>query len=252
MNKAAIPALLIFAATLLGATTTSHAEFGKIVDADGYVNVRQAPSNSGKILGRITSGKFVYVYDDETYDSWLYGYPQFDPNNELNGYIHHSRVRFIDSDKQGMSTEVAMSAFDAAQQTIEFANDKVRVTIEAQDFDYPANKHQFTEQCHHDGKPLTSCYLSHYKGQPFWGTDGGEPNNMNHYKAITVSIGDNTIRIPQSDIESLFNIYLRDTKVYYDANTDSVYISATEGDGAGTYRVLFAIEQGRYIGKTVV
>lgn len=238
--------------SLLLISSASFAEFGKVVDPDGYVNVRQAKSSSSKIVGRVSSGDFVFIDDEDRYDKWLFSEPSYD-GSDSSGYIHNSRIKFINQNDEGRGTEIYMSAFDQSKSKIQFSNENnsVKVTIQAEKFNYPANKHIFTKQ-YVSGNRDEGFYLTHYKGQDFWGTDGSEPKNTNHYKSINVKLGSRIIDLPNSEIESLFNVNLRRTKVYFDPSTESVYISAMEGDGAGTYRVLFAIEKGQYKGKTVV
>lgn len=238
---------------LLLVSSISFAEFGKVVDADGYVNVREAKNANSKIVSQVSSGNFVYFHDEDRYGSpWIYSYPQYD-GTDSSGYIHKSRLKFINQNDDGLGTEISMSSFDQAQSMIRFANEnnKVSITIKAEDFDYQANENQFTKR-HYSESWGDGFYLTHYKGQRFWGTDGSIPQGMNHYKSITVRLNNNIIEMPKNDIESLFNVDLRRTKAFFDEKTNSVYISAIEGDGAGTYRVLFAIENGRYVGKTVV
>lgn len=238
---------------LLFISSISVAEFGKVVDADGYVNVREAKNLNSKIVGQVSSGDFVYVHDEDMYGSpWVQSHPQYD-GTDSSGYIHKSRLKFINQNDDGLGTEISMSSFDQSQSMIRFTNDNntMSVTIRAKDFDYQANENKFTKQYYSESWG-NGFYLTHYKGQRFWGTDGTIPQGMKHYKSITVRLNNNTIEIPKNNIESLFNVDLRRTKVFFDEKTDSVYISAIEGDGAGTYRVLFAIENGRYVDKTVV
>lgn len=237
---------------LLLISSISFAEFGKVVDKEGYVNVRNKASLSGKVVGKLSSGAFVYVHDEDMYNNWLYSYPSHD-STDLSGYIHKSRVAFINQNDDGLSTKILMSSFNQSESEIQFSSEdkNVSVTIQAEDFDYSTNKNKFTKKYVPESWG-DSFYLTHYKGQSFWGTDGSEPVNTNHYKSITVTIGNRTIDIPKNEIESLFNIDLRRTRVYFDVKTDSVYISASEGDGAGSYQILFAIENGRYVGKTVL
>lgn len=238
--------------SLLLISSASFAEFGKVVDPDGYVNIRQAKSSSSKIVGRVSLGDFVFIDDEDRYDKWLFIEPSYD-SSDSSGYIHNSRIKFINQNDEGLGTEIQMSNFDQSKSKIQFSNEdnSVKVTIQAEEFNYPANKHLFSKQYNSENRD-EGFYLTHFKGQGFWGTDGSEPKNTNHYKYITVKLGNRIINIPKNEVESLFNVDLRRTKVYFDPSTESIYISAMEGDGAGTYHVLFAIKKGQYKGKTVV
>ncbi|WP_417785778.1 SH3 domain-containing protein, partial [Tenacibaculum sp.] len=65
-------------------TINPNGEFAKIVDKDGYVNMREKNNTTSKILSQIQSGSLVKVLDQKD-EWWLVLY------EDKKGYIHKSR-----------------------------------------------------------------------------------------------------------------------------------------------------------------
>lgn len=221
----------------------THANFAKVVDNDGYVNIRQGKNSQSKLLGCIASQSFVFVHDEDRYEKWVFSYTEKD----LSGYIHKSRLAFIDESRQGVPY-IPQILFDKKAGIATFESDDVRVTIKTAKFDYEANQHLFTKVNTEDA----FYYLSHYKGQPFLGTDGMPPKGLTYYKSITAIIGNQTVSIPQYALDGLFYVHLDIIKVYYHKADKALYIAADSGSGAGSYEVLFVIKDGVYQGKTII
>ena len=82
--------------------SNSFAQFAKVIDKDGYVNLRENANSKSKIIGRIKSNENVYisnkVNDDE---NWSYiNYEQKKGavfSKYVSGYIHNSRIKQINS-----------------------------------------------------------------------------------------------------------------------------------------------------------
>jgi uncharacterized protein YgiM (DUF1202 family) len=72
----------------------SFAQFAKIVDKDGYVNLRENPDIKSKIIGKINSDEIVYASEpDATNKNWMNVYY----NDKTAGYIYSSKVKLLDS-----------------------------------------------------------------------------------------------------------------------------------------------------------
>jgi len=74
-------------------TTSKKTTFGKLAvieDPDGYSNVRSAQGKQYNILGIIRTGEQFYARSDTRNDWW-----QVKTQNGLIGYVHKSRIRFI-------------------------------------------------------------------------------------------------------------------------------------------------------------
>ncbi|MDO6676589.1 SH3 domain-containing protein [Tenacibaculum sp. 1_MG-2023] len=69
-------------------TINPNSEFAKIVDKDGYVNMREKSNTTSKILSQIQSGKLVEILEQKD-EWWLVLY------DNKKGYIHKSRLRLV-------------------------------------------------------------------------------------------------------------------------------------------------------------
>ncbi|BDC98833.1 SH3 domain-containing protein [Persicobacter psychrovividus] len=68
----------------------SYADIGKIIDKDGFVNVRSAPTGSASILTKIKSNEIVSYFPTENEKWWLV----LTLKNEM-GFVHHSRIEYL-------------------------------------------------------------------------------------------------------------------------------------------------------------
>ncbi len=88
-----------------------------------------------------------------------------------------------------------------------------------------------------------------YKNQEVWGTDGTIPKT--NYQSITIKIDGKTIEIPVKEMENLFNPNAENSECYYDEKNKKLFIISMNADGAGSYEILFTIENGKYRGRSV-
>lgn len=217
----------------------SFAQFAKIVDKDGFVNMRKNADAKSIVVGKISSDEIVYIFDaDDGNKNWLNADYTDKNGKDISGYIHSSRVKYIESYESIPSTSVS-------ENKIVFNSKNIRVDIESEPFNYKENKRYFS----------TTDYNGHkvedkFKGQHIWGTDGTVPQT--HYKFISVKINGKTLQIPPKEIENLFNINNESASCYFDSEEETLYINMVNSDGAGGYAVLFKIEKGIYKGKTLI
>lgn len=209
----------IFLLTAALSVQLSFAQFAKITDKDGYVNVRENADAKSKIVGKINSDEIVYIFEsDPVHKNWA---------NVSNGYIYHSKLKYIKSYQT-----IPPTVRDANKAT--FASGSIKVNIVSGKFNFKENEKDFTSTLQGD----------FYKGQQVWGIDGTIPKT--HYISITAQIGNKTIQIPAEEIENLFQIDNKSTTCYYDRENDTLYISMNNSEGAGSYVGLFIIEKGQY------
>ena len=53
--------------------SNSFAQFAKVIDKDGYVNLRENANSKSKIIGRIESNEIVYISNKDNDDeNWSY------------------------------------------------------------------------------------------------------------------------------------------------------------------------------------
>lgn len=212
----------------------SFCRFAKIVDKDGYVNVREKESANSKIIGKIKSGEVVFIFEDLDTD-WLS--VSYESKEDVSGYIHRSRIKYINSFEQ-----IPVKYYHDYSAVFVLNND-IYVDIKTSTFDYEANEKYFSEATYED------FAYKKYKGKEMWGTDGTIPKTF--YQSITAIIGKQEIKIPESAIEDLFNANNEYAECYYDNADNTIYIHLSNSDGAGSYVALFKIENGVYKGRQI-
>ena len=132
------------------------------------------------------------------------------------GYIYNDRVKWIEE-----LPKVAKGV--EKKNAIHFSGKDIQVALSTEKFD--KSKHSFKYH-----KPKEA------------------------YKSIEVKIREKQVSIPQSAYSDLYepNLYTDLNFVYYDKDSDSYYIVATNSDGAGAYMVCWQIEKGIYKGIWIV
>ncbi len=217
---------------LLTVSDFTYAQFAKIIDKDGYVNVREGASINSAVVAKINADEIVYAFPDNELPAWVMVDYIGRQNENINGYVHHSRIKLIES-----YVQIPNTSFNNG--IAKFISKDVTVAIISEGFDYKKNKKYFSSTEYGD-----YTIEDRFKGQQVWGTDGTIPNS--HYVAIKATIKGRTVQIPEKEIENLFNVNSEFASCYYDKLNDALYITSTNGDGAGGYAVLFKIEKGIY------
>ena len=204
--------------------------FAVINDKDGYVNVRKEKSVHSRVLKKLDNNTliFVFVYDKAHDGNWIY------VDNE--GYIYNDRVKWIE--------ELPKAAKGVEKKNaIHFSGKDIQVVLSSEKFD--KSKHSFKYNKEYPDA------IEKIDGKTFFGTDGNMPKEA--YKSIEVKIRGKQVSIPQSAYSDLYepNLYTDLNFVYYDKDSDSYYIVATNSDGAGAYMVCWQIEKGIYKGRKI-
>ena len=227
MRKLVVPFLLFCQFVVAQAI---EGGFAVINDKDGYVNVRKEKSVHSKVLKKLDNNTliFVFVYDKAHDGNWIY------VDNE--GYIYNDRVKWIEE-----LPKVAKGV--EKKNAIHFSGKDISVTLTSQKFD--KSKHSFKYNKEYPDA------IEKIDGKTFFGTDGNMPKEA--YKSIEVKIRGKHVSIPQSAYSDLYqpNLYTDLNFVYYDKDSDILYIVANNGDGAGAYMVCWQIEKGVYKGRKV-
>lgn len=228
--------LICFLSAFLFFINPCFAQFAKIVDKDGFVNVRSGADAKSKIIGQIKSNEIVYIFNGDDFDEWQIVDYATKNDRLLTGYVHHSRIKLL-------STYEQIPSVFTTENEAEFTLRNIDVKIKTADFDYEKNKQNFK----------TVQYEKHavqqYKNQEVWGTDGTIPKT--NYQSITIKIDGKTIEIPAKEMENLFNPNAENSECYYDEKNKKLFIISMNADGAGSYEVLFTIENGKYRGRSV-
>lgn len=228
MRKLVVPFLLF--CQIVVAQAIEGGAFAVINDKDGYVNVRKEKSVHSKVLKKLDNNTLIFVleYDKAYYGNWIYA------DNE--GYIYNDRVKWIHK-----LPKIAKGVVKG--NTIVFEGKDIQVTLSTEKFD--KSKHSF--KYHKEYRDI----IEKIDGKPFFGTDGNMPKEA--YKSIEIKIRGKQVSIPQSAYSDLYepNLYTDLNFVYYDKDSNNLYIVANNGDGAGAYMVCWQIEKGVYKGRKV-
>ena len=204
--------------------------FAIINDKDGYVNVRKGKSAQSKVLKRLNNKTivFVYNYDKATDGNWIY--------TDEEGYIYNDRVKWIHKFP-------IIAKGIAKGNTIVFEGKEIQVVLTSGKFD--KSKHSF----------------EYFKDSPTgieviddalpYGTDGKMPTT--EYRSIEVNIHGKRVSLPKDAYSDLYEpTFLTDhNSVYYDKESDILYIVANNNYAERPYKVCWQIEKGVYKGRKV-
>ena len=204
--------------------------FAVINDKDGYVNVRKGKSAQSKVLKRLNNNTivFVYNYDKATDGNWIY--------TDEEGYIYNDRVKWIHKFP-------IIAKGIAKGNTIVFEGKEIQVVLTSGKFD--KSKHSF----------------EYFKDSPTgieviddelpYGTDGKMPTT--EYRSIEVNIHGKRVSLPKDAYSDLYEpTFLTDhNSVYYDKESDILYIVANNNYAERPYKVCWQIEKGVYKGRKV-
>ena len=204
--------------------------FAVINDKDGYVNVRTGKSAQSKVLKRLNNKTivFVYNYDKATDGNWIY--------TDEEGYIYNDRVKWIHKFPQIAKGIVKGS-------TMVFEGKEIQVILTSGKFD--KSKHSF----------------EYFKDSPTgieviddelpYGTDGKMPTT--EYRTIVINIHGKQVSLPKDAYSDLYEpTFLTDhNSVYYDKESDILYIVANNNYAERPYKVCWQIEKGVYKGRKV-
>lgn len=203
---------------------STSAQFAIVSDTEGFVNVRNAPSNSGSVVDTLSDGQIVYCLEPE--NNWFpvdYGFK----GTNKSGFIHKSRLRFIENFEK-----FACTVF--TDTSMVFQKDSQKISISVSKFNSKVHRIQFAKE--HSKK---AGFIQKIDGKPYWGTDGNVPKIQ--YKWVDFQSGKIKIKLPS---ENLFESNLQHTSVFIREN--AIFITALNGDAAGAYAVLWQIENGNF------
>lgn len=206
---------------------TTYGQFAVVADKDGFANVRSSASIANNIIDKVGNGSIVYCFEPE--QEWIPIDYNLDQQHK-SGYIHKTRVKFIESLEKMPRTKVTTSG-------IEFRNESIKLSITTTKF----VAKNYTLQYHDSDPSSPSNYIEKINGNTYWGTDGNMPKTQ--YGSCLLQIGKSNISLP---VDNLFEPSLESTAVYTDKTSKKLYITSMNGDAAGAYAVLWLIENGKY------
>ena len=125
---------------------------------------------------------------------------------------------------------------------ITFKKDSIEVTITQGKFDKKKHKFKFLKDY-----PTQIELIDNKK---YWGMDGGMPTTQ--YEKIKIKIGNKIIFLPKTALEGLYQPSIYSAEVNYDKTNNTIYLQTMNSDGAGSYCVIWKIENGVYLDRLIV
>lgn len=211
---------------LLLCCSYSFAQFAIVLDKDGSVNVRLDATTSSKINSSLLNGHLIYCLEHK--GNWT-NIDYASKGKELNGYVYKDRYKLIDHFP-------SIPVITKNKTSVILKKDSIEITIRQSPFE--KNKHHFTYNKESPGQ------IELIDNKKYWGTDGGMPSTQ--FEKITVSVGTRKITLPKQAFAGLYEPSIYSATAFYDQQTNILYISTMNSDGAGAYEVVWKIENGIY------
>jgi len=205
--------------------------FAVINDKDGYVNVREGKSAQSKVLKKLNNKTivFVYNYDKATDGNWIY--------TDEEGYIYNDRVKWIHKFP-------IIAKGIAKGNTIVFEGKEIQVILTSGKFDKSKHSFEYFKDSSTGIEVIDDPAL-------LYGNDGKMPTT--EYRSIVINIHGKQVSLPKDAYSDLYEpTFLTDhNSVYYDKESDILYIVANNNYADRPYKVCWQIEREVYKGRKV-
>ena len=210
----------------------AFAQFGIVIDKDGYSNIRDSANLNEKIIDWLRNGHLVFGF--ETKGNWInIGYAK--KNKDKMGWIYHDRIKLV--------TEYpSFREKSQNENQIILVLDSITIIVSQQKFNRV--KYKFS---YYKDSPGNIEFIN---GKQYWGTDGEQPKR--EYGPIQILQGKKKIILPKRAVDNLFEPTLGSVVANYDEKNDILYIQSSNSDGAGYYEVIWKIERGVYKDRYIV
>lgn len=213
---------------LLFSIQQMHSQFAIVSAPDGYSNIRETPSKSGRILERIESGSMIFCIESEESNWKNLDVYNTDGSIKATGYIYKNRIKPVEEYPKVPVAKTAPSS-------VTLRNNDIEIVMAITDFDVKKHKLSYT---------LNGSFLDKIDGENIWGTDGIIPKKQ--YGTFTILLKNKKITLPKKALENLYEPNFKNTFANYDKANDILYVYAFNSDGAGGYGVMWKIEKGIY------
>ena len=223
------PILTIF---LLFFVSICFGQFAIVNDKDSILNVREDGAVNSKIVDKIGNGHLIYCFENK--GNWTH--IDYSKNNKYyNGFVYKDRYKLI-------STFLNLTISKKSEKSIILKKDSIEVCITQSNFDKKKHTFKYVKE--------TPAQIELIDNKQYWGMDGGMPRTQ--YEKIIIKVGQKTITLPKSALVGLYEPSIYNSEVNYDNFSDTYYIQSMNSDGAGTYYVIWKIENGIYKDRHIV
>lgn len=228
----------ILIAILIISSIITSAQYAKIVDKDGYCNLREMPNSKGKIIKILKSNNIVFISnlgnDNQEWSKVVFqDFFKNTKSKKIEGFVHNSRLKKIgDFD--------TIPSVDSDDTGVSFNCCHIKVEIKTTSFDSKKNIKKFVKH---------NAYYT-FKNKYAFGSWGVFPPKL-QYSSISGQVKNMDLQIPISDIENLFEINNEEAFCYLDNTLNALYIVLNNSDGSSSYSAIFVVENGKYKGFLV-
>ncbi|MEZ4828955.1 MAG: hypothetical protein R3C61_22115 [Bacteroidia bacterium] len=227
----------------------SQAQLAVIQDPDGFTNVREYQGAQSKILDQIKACEvFWVVASEDNQTAWrdVAFYRDYEELSEsrqaklkdklymnrlwMYGYIHQSRIRFIEDFP-------SLDSVRGTDSTAEYSNGAITVKFAVSSF-HPKD---------HDIS-VNDNWVAEIDGKIPFGTDGEMPKAR--LSAVSVTQNHQTISIPEEMLEDLYlpGIKYWNAGVFTGPN-EEIFIVMHNSDGAGYYDLVWVVKEGKVLSR---
>jgi hypothetical protein len=193
-------------------------EFAIIQDKDGFSNVREEPNLKSKIVGNIKNNEIIFVFDHEESNN-MYSFQ----SASISGFVHNSRIKRLTKLKD-------IKPSNQIENNIRFKHNNFEIDIFAEKFDAKKYSVQRNKQ----------GFVEKLNNKIFYGTDGDLPKVA--LKSVVFKVNNKVISIDKNQVNDLFEPNFDNTKVFFDASTQIIYLTMNNSDGAGSYAVAWTFK----------
>ncbi len=208
-------------------------ELAIINDADGYTFVRSSPKKTNNKIDSIPNGTIVWLSENE--GNWISIEYRINDIHK-SGFVYKDRIETFSSFSKFMTLSSSKNS-----KTLVFNEDTI--TIKTKKVDKSKIKIIYAKNDKHYVSPKIN-------NREFWGTDGGMPNS--EYESITYAKGNSVFYFPKYEIENFFQPFLSSAECYFNTKNNTTYIVANNGDGAGSYIVVWEIIEMKITNTNVI
>lgn len=220
------------------------APFAIIKDKDGFVNVRDNGSSKRRIIDKLVKNQ-VFENENQFGDTdakeWIYiSYGDRKKKegltnkmvNEVTGYIHQSRIQYLDKLAQLKKT--------VTKNSIEFKNDTINILIKTGIFIPKENKISKNK----DG------FISKINNEEPFGIDGILPENLEEIRSIIITYKGKEHSFSANSLTGMLSPSPNNMLVAL-SDDNTIFLVMSNGDAAGAYNVVWTIKNNRVVSQFV-
>lgn len=227
--------LKIISSFIIGLLTTNSfaQKFAVINDADGFVNVRNEAKVGNNSSYKLNNNHLVFYFDEDIEGNWQYITYEVNQKEHV-GYVYKNRLKEV-------ATFTSVPVFKETKSELIFKNNTLELQIKVKPFAKNNSKITYLKN---------TKIVEKINSEKAWGIDGDLPKTQ--YDFIILKCNNKEYVLPNKAFENLYEPNLEFTKVYVDEKSNSVYIEANNGDGAGGYIFIMVIQNGVYKERLVL